>query len=131
MRKYRYNDGGREEAGLKTKTDCGIRAIAIACEISYSEARTRLKDASQIGRLGSRAIARGVYKEDMTSALEKLGWVWHSAPKLEGRKARFSDLPNGRVIARMARHYAAVINGELNDTWDSSNKMVYGYWAKP
>ena len=67
----------------------------------------------------------------MTSALEKLGWVWHSAPKLEGRKARFSDLPNGRVIARMARHYAAVINGELNDTWDSSNKMVYGYWAKP
>lgn len=130
MKKYTYNDGGRKVAGLKTKTDCGIRAVAIACELTYSEARARLKDASAVGKMGSRAIARGIYKEDMTAALKKLGWVWHSAPKLEGRKARFGDLPQGRLIARMARHYAAVIDGELHDTWDSSGKMVYGYWAK-
>ena len=25
---YKYSDGGREAAGLKSKTDCGIRATA-------------------------------------------------------------------------------------------------------
>jgi hypothetical protein len=130
MKKYTYNDGGREAAGMKTKTDCGIRAVAIACELPYGEARLRLKDASSLGKMGSRAIARGIYKEDMTAALKELGYIWHSAPKFDGRKARFDDLPKGRLIARMARHYAAVIDGELHDTWDSSANMVYGYWAK-
>lgn len=125
-----YNDGGRALAGVKTQTDCGIRAMAVACQITYNEARERLKDASAIGKLGSRAIARGIYKEDMTSALKLLGWVWHSAPRIEGRKARYIDLPKGRLIARMSKHYAAVIDGELHDTWNSSRKMVYGYWAK-
>jgi hypothetical protein len=130
-KQYKYNDGGRKAAGLKTKTDCGIRAMAIACQIPYSEARERLKDASEVGRMGSRAIARGVYKEDMTHALAKLGWSWRSAPKFKGRKARYSDMPKGeRVIVRMAKHFAAVCDGELNDTWDSSRKMVYGYWSR-
>ena len=128
---YRYNDGGRKAAGMKTQTDCGIRAVAIACEMSYSEAREKLKDASAVGRMGSRAIARGIYKEDMTAALKQLGWSWRTAPKFDGRKARYSDMPKGeRVIVRMAKHFAAVCEGQLHDTWDSSRKMVYGYWSK-
>ena len=130
QKQYTYNDGGREAAGMKTKTDCGIRSMAIACNLTYSEARTKLKDAASLGKMGSKSVARGIYKEDMSDALRKLGWVWHSAPKIEGRKARLTDLPHGRIIVRMAKHFAAVIDGELNDTWDSSQKMVYGYWAK-
>ena len=127
---YKYNDGGRKLAGFKGTTDCGIRALAIACELSYNESRKILKEASAAGRLGSRAISRGIYKDDFSSALKKLGWEWHPAPKFEGRKARFSDLPSGRVVARMAGHFVAVIDGQINDTWDSSERMVYGYWAQ-
>jgi hypothetical protein len=129
--KYNHNDGGRLASGFKGKSgDCAIRAMAIACCIPYNEARSRCKDASAVGRLGSRATARGMYKEDFTAALSKLGWRWFSAPKFEGRKARGTDMPSGRVIARMSRHYAAVINGVVNDSWDSSEKMVYGYWGQ-
>lgn len=127
---YVYHDGGRAEAGFKTKTDCGIRAMAIACEISYKEARERLKRASKAGKLGSGAISKGIYKEDLEAALKEFGFVWKSAPKFKGRKARYYDLPKGKVIARMSRHYAAVIDGILYDTFDSSDKMVYGYWIK-
>jgi len=131
IKQYIYNDGGREAAGMKTKTDCGIRAVAIACEMTYSEARLLLKDASAVGRKGSRAIARGIYKEDLTFALKELGWEWRPAPKFDGRKARCSDMPKGeRVIVRMAKHFAAVIDCQIHDTWDSSQKMVYGYWTK-
>ena len=67
---YIYTDGGRSEAGLKTKTDCGIRAMAIACNIPYTEARKALKEASKNGKMGSAAIARGIYKEDMEAAYQ-------------------------------------------------------------
>lgn len=126
---YKYNDGGRTEAGFKSEHDCGIRAVAIACELSYNEARALLKRSSKLGKMGSGQISKGIYKEDMTHALRTIGWRWCPAPKFEGRKARYSDLPKGRVIARMAKHYVAVVNGEIHDTWDSSQKMVYGYWS--
>ena len=125
---YKFNEGGRVEAGLKSKTDCGIRAVAIATGLTYDEARTLLKYHSKKGKMGSAAISRGIYKEDMTSALATLGWVWNSAPKFVGRKARYSDI-EGKAILRMAKHYSTVIDGTLFDSWDSSHKMVYGYWA--
>lgn len=127
---YKYDDGGRSEAGMKSLSDCGIRAVAIACGMDYQAARKLLKEYAAKGRQGNRAISRGIYKEDMEAALNSIGWKWYPAPKLAGRKARYSDLPKGRYIARMARHYAAVIDGELRDSWDSSGKMVYGYWGK-
>ena len=127
---YNYNDGGKKEAGFKSDQDCGIRAVAIACELSYNEARSILKQAAKNGKMGSRQISKGIYKEDMSFALRGLGWTWMPAPKLEGRKARYKDLPKGRVIARMAKHYSAVIDGEIHDTWDCSEKMVYGYWCE-
>ena len=128
MTSFVYNDGGREQAGFKTQTDCGIRALSIACEISYKEARAILKKAAKNGKQGNGQIANGIYKEDLNAALETLGFKWYSAPKFEGRKAKYHDLPNGRVIARMSKHFVAVIDNVIHDTWDSSEKMVYGYW---
>jgi len=126
---YNYNDGGRADAGLKGNSDCGIRAVAIACKISYSDARAKLKEASAKGKLGSKAISRGIYKEDLSAALAIIGWTWKSAPNIFGRKARCRDL-TGTVIARQARHFVAVIDGVPQDTWDTSERMVYGYWSK-
>lgn len=127
---YVYNDGGRVEAGFRSGTDCGIRAVAIACVVPYKEAQKILRFAAKKGKQGNGSISNGIYKEDMTSALKSIGWVWQSAPKFDGRKARYYDMPKGRVIVRMAKHFAAVIDGVLQDTWDSSEKMVYGYWKE-
>ena len=125
------SDGGRVSAGFKSKSDCGIRATAIACDIEYNDARKLLKEYAKRGKQGNGSISNGIYKEDLDAALRSIGWKWFSAPKLKGRKARYTDLPsNGKFIARMAHHYAAVIDGNLLDSWDSSEKMVYGYWGK-
>ena len=130
MASFVYNDGGRSEAGFKTQTDCGIRAVAIACDISYKDARGILKKAAKNGKQGNGQIANGIYKEDLNTALETLGFKWSPAPKFEGRKAKHYDLPKGKVIARMSKHFVAVIDNVIHDTWDSSEKMVYGYWRK-
>jgi hypothetical protein len=69
-------------------------------------------------------------KDTYTEVLKRHGWIWMKAPTFEGRKARCSDMPKGRVIAKQARHFVAVIDGVANDSWNSSDRMVYGYWAK-
>jgi len=125
-----YDDAGRKDAGFKGRSnDCAVRSVAIALAMRYKDAQKVVKEFSAKGKLGSKAISGGVFKEDLDAALLSLGWVWHKAPVFKGRKARYSDIP-GVAILRMAKHFSAVVDGELHDTWDSSDKMVYGYWAR-
>ena len=127
--KYIFNDGGRSAYFKGTAGDCATRAMAIGLELDYKACYNELSQAHR-ARTGKKTARDGIYKEDFSEVLKRHGWVWHSAPKFHGRKARATDMPTGRVIVQMARHYAAVINGVVNDSWNSSEKMVYGYWAK-
>ena len=127
---YTYNDGGRAEAGFKGVMDCGVRAYAVALQVPYKEARRILKKHTKAGMAGDGALSKGIFKKDYDSALKAAGWEWHKAPTFPGRKARHYDMPKGRVIVKMAKHFAAVVDGELQDVFDSSDKMVYGYWRK-
>ncbi len=36
--------------------------------------------------------------------------------------------PRGRFILRMANHVAAVKDGQVYDTWDSTGRCVYAAW---
>lgn len=122
-------DGGRAASGRRGSAgDCVCRAIAIATGKPYDEVYRDLAKANKAA--GGKASARnGLKREVYEQYLFELGWTWHSAPKFEGRKARHSDMPEGVVIARMARHLACVKDGVVYDAWDSRRKMIYGYWA--
>ncbi|MEK9767811.1 MAG: hypothetical protein VW683_02720 [Betaproteobacteria bacterium] len=130
MTKYIYNDGGRSNYFKGTAGDCAVRAMAIALELDYKQVYNELAQANAKGRGGVKSARNGIYKEDFNRVLESHGWTWVPAPKFDGRKAYVGDMPKGRVIARMAKHFVAVINGVAYDTWDSTEKMIYGYWAK-
>jgi hypothetical protein len=126
---FKYNDGGRKAAGFKGLTgDCGARAMAIALGLDYKAVYKELAQANaDNGR--AKSARNGINKDIYSEVLKRYGWVWCQAPKFIGRKARCSDL-TGTVIAKQAGHYVAVIDGVSNDSWDSTHKMVYGYWAK-
>ncbi len=127
---FTYNDGGRAASGRKGSAgDCGVRAMSIALGIDYD---TCYKELAQANKDNGRAksVRSGIMKDVYAAVLNSYGLVWHSAPKFDGRKARCSDMPSGIVIARQAGHFVAVVNGNPQDTFDSSEKMVYGYWAK-
>ena len=127
---YKQNDGGRQAAGYKgTAGDCGARAIAIALGLDYKSVYKELAQANaDNGR--AKSARNGISKDIYSEVLRRYGWVWMQAPKFAGRKARCSDMPAGSVIAKQANHYVAVIDGVANDIWDSTERMVYGYWAK-
>lgn len=129
--KYQYSDGGRAEAGYKGKTgDCVTRAIAIATGKPYKEIYKLLSERNKIA-FGVSSARNGVHKIVYESVLKELGFLWHKAPVFAERKARSYDMPKDKiVIARMAHHLCAVVNGVAHDSFDSTNKMVYGYWSK-
>lgn len=125
---YKFNDGGRANAGYKgTAGDCVVRAIVIATDSDYQEMYNRMAFGMK-ERGGEKSARNGVHKDIYEAILKEFGFVWQSAPKFEGRKARTYDMPKGNVVARQAHHLVAVVDGVANDIFDSTNKMVYGYW---
>lgn len=128
MTQWVYTDGGRSQYFKGVARDCATRAMAIALnrdyKLCYDELALQAKQST-----GKKSARNGMHKEDFSTVLKRYGYVWHSAPIFNGRKARCSDL-SGKVIARQSKHFVAVIDGVVHDIFDSTQKMVYGYWAK-
>lgn len=138
--KFIYNDGGRREAGFKGNTrDCGVRAIAIAAEMPYQQAYDIVNGYGQEERnskkSNSKSSARtGVYKNTFKKIMRDMGFTWTPTMGIgTGCTTHLvaSELPGGTIICNVSKHYVAVINGVIQDTFDCSRegtRCVYGYW---
>ena len=129
---YKYDDGGRSAAGFKGKAgDCAVRAIAIATERDYRETYDEL---NRIGKKHGSNSRTGVYRKTLDEFFQTIGWTWVPTMKVgEGCSIHLvaDELPPGKIVTRLSRHYAAVIDGVLRDSYDSSRegtRCVYGYW---
>ena len=143
---WKYDDGGREDAGYTGSAgDCVTRAIAIVTGRPYSDVYGELFAAQrEFGKGRSRAAARaakypsprnGVYKLVYQKWLDEAGLVWTPTMSIGSGcqvHLRPDELPSGRIIVRLSKHFAAVIDGVLHDTYDCSRggtRCVYGYWS--
>lgn len=135
-----FNDGGRAVSGFRGRTgDCVTRAITIATGKPYREVYDALNVLAQSERPGRRRRSSsrlGIHSRIYRPYLASLGWQWTptmhigSGCRIHLRK---SELPKGILIARLSNHLAAVIEGVLHDTYDSSFKgtrCVYGYFSR-
>ena len=140
--RFQFNDGGRSAAGYEGKTgDCATRAIAIVTGLPYQKIYdevNKLCAEQKIGkRMRSKGSARtGVYHmTGLKRYLDSLGLKWTATMGIgSGCKVHLKDgeLPMGRLLARVSKHYVAVIDGVINDTHDCSRqgmRCVYGYYS--
>jgi hypothetical protein len=131
---FQFDDGGHSGIGLETNPhdgECWTRAYAIGQQIPYTQA------AGILGALGSTVIL-GRKKHLLRSLrdmigrlLEQDGWEW--TPTRCRVHLRNGELPPGRLIVVIKRHWTVVIDGVLHDTFDCSRQgksCVYGYWQK-
>jgi hypothetical protein len=144
------NDGGRKAAGFTgmARGDCVARAIAIAAQLPYQQvydaladinARTPASKRRKAHKVGRRTASDGIYTNSVLFRryMTSLGFVWTATMGIgTGCKVhlRSGELPMGRLIARVTRHYCAVIDGVIHDTHDCSRhgtRCVYGYWRMP
>jgi hypothetical protein len=140
---YVKDDGGRAAAGFKGSAgDCVARAVAIASGRPYAEVYAVLAQGTGDQRKSSRTRKRqasasngiNTSRKWFADYMESLGFVW-TATMTIGSGCRVhlkgSELPSGRLVVAVSKHYVAVIDGAIHDTFDPSRggtRCVYGYW---
>jgi hypothetical protein len=164
--KFKYNDGGRQAAGFRGAAgDCVTRSIAIAAELPYADVYAALAEGMGSQRKSKGATARNgvsTNRKWFKDYMRSIGWKWTPTMLIgSGCKVHLSDgeLPLGRLIVAVSKHYTAVIDHVIHDTfspereahvvepdrgqelkpgqWRNPNgicyvqrRCVYGYWSK-
>jgi hypothetical protein len=153
------DDGGRSRSGIArggkgdSVGDCVARAIAIAAQKPYREVHDALTaatvrraatDKTEWGKWARRKGSFRTFHADHGVSikvsgpyLESLGWRYTSTKELsrgKGIHLRADELPPGRLVIDMRRHFCAVIDGVIHDTYDCSDegrRRILGYWSAP
>lgn len=139
-------DGGRFAAGFSggNAQDCVARAIANVTQRPYAEiyaglvevnAATRKTD-KRVSSAGKHTASRGIYTKTpmFKRYMASLGLVWTPTMAIGSGctvHLRAAELPPGRLVVAVSKHYTAVLDGVLHDTHDCSrggSRCVYGYW---
>ena len=134
--KYIYNDGGRKAAGFKGSAgDCVCRAITIVSGRPYDEVYKALAHGSGNERMSKGRTARNgihVRRKWFKDYMRSLGFVWVPTMGI-GTGCRVhlneNELPLGRLVVAVSKHYTAVIDGVIHDTHDPTDRGVTIYPA--
>lgn len=143
---FQYNDGGREKAGYKTNArDCVARAIAITSGLNYTEVHEYLAEQNASQRQGKvkrfkdgkKTASHGISTKRKWFAdyMKNLGFTWFPTMAIgQGCKIHLKteELPSGKLVVNVSKHFTSVIDGVLHDTYDCSRqgtRCVYGYYV--
>lgn len=126
----KINDGGRSKYFAASKVgDCVTRAVAIATNKDYKDVY------NEITSLVGYTPRNGVKKKDTKRVMAHFGGVWHPCMAVGSGcqvHLKTDELPKGKLVCSCSGHVVAVLDGVLNDTYDSSRnetRCVYGYWV--
>lgn len=108
--------------------DCSVRALAKALGITWEEAYAR-------------ACAMGFQMADMPSSdsvwgavLKQAGFnrsaIPNSCPDCYTIGKFAKDHPKGVYVVGTGRHVVTIVDGVINDSWDSSEEIAVYYWRK-
>lgn len=124
----RHSDGGRKRAGYKGSAgDCVVRAIALAFEQTDDyKLIYRCLAAGQKVRGRPRSARNGVQQAVSGPFLTAHGAKYTDLSKTYGKPLLAGSFPEGRFIVATKGHYAAVLDGILYDTHDSTYKRTRG-----
>lgn len=108
--------------------DCAVRAVSVALDISWDEAFDMItKNAKQMGVMPHNNAAWG-------SVLRQHGFyraiIPNSCPDCYTAEDFTIEHPEGVYVLGFGGHTAAVVDGNLIDTWDSSFEIPQYYWYR-
>lgn len=149
---YVFDDGGRQDAGYVGRAgDCVTRSIAIASGRPYTEVYAALARGMGEQRKSKGATARNgitTSRKWFKDYMRGIGFTWTPTMRVgEGCKVHLlkGELPMGRLVVAVSKHYTAVVDGVIRDTYDPTratiwndengkrmtHRCVYGYWVAP
>ncbi len=129
-----FDDGGRSAAGFEGRTgDCVTRSIAIAADLPYREVYEVLSTGCRAQRVTRRTRRRASARNGVNTNrkwfreyMAALGFQWVPTMRIgSGCRVHLAEgeLPAGRLIVALSRHYTAVIDGVIHDTHDPQREV--------
>lgn len=130
MSNWVETDGGRADAGhIGSAGDCAIRAISIACELSYQEVWLSFDSEDP-----NESPDEGIMVMQITNFLFERGWETIPLAQ-EGLtvKETAQKFKNGLITCTLLQygHFVAAVNGKYYDTWNSGELIVKSIMVPP
>ena len=125
----KFDAGALHRSPRADKQDCQVRALVTALDVSYADAWQLLYVMQ-----GERRACGFTLVDDLRIGDARLHVARELVfPSTKGRprmtgEAFCTSHPRGNFILRMAHHVAAVKDGQVYDTWDSTKRCVYAAW---
>lgn len=108
--------------------DCSIRAVSKALNVPWEEAYDMVSDAGfAMGDMPSSDAVWG-------AVLRRNGFyrdvIPNTCPDCYNAYDFSRDHPNGVYVLGFGGHVATVVDGNIYDSWDSSNEIPQYYWYR-
>jgi len=115
-------------AAMRNVEDCAVRAIAKALNIDWESAYAKLAlNGFAMGDLpnansvwGALLRQNGFYRESIPN----------TCPDCYTAKDFAKDHPKGVYVLGFGKHVATIVDGNLYDSWDSSNEIPQYFWYR-
>jgi hypothetical protein len=134
--KWIYHDGGRAAAGYIGRAgDCVCRSIVIASGRPYNEVYNSLaagnasQRRSKYAKGHQRRSARdGIFthRKWFKDYMQSIGFEWTPTMGIgTGCKVHLTEgeLPMGKLVVAVSKHYTAVLDGDIYDTFDPRREV--------
>lgn len=117
-----------EKIRKSRKSDCVIRALAIAGEMTWRESYDKLCECGR--RVYEIPNAPGTYEvvfKELGYTPGKIARVKKGEKRITAKQFALSH-KTGTYILSLANHMSCVKDGKIRDAWNCGDKIVYKYW---
>lgn len=108
--------------------DCAVRAVSVALDIDWEEAYNLISDAGYA--MGDMPSSDSVWGAVLRQHGFYRAAIPNSCPDCYTAEDFAADHPSGVFVLGFGGHVATVIDGDLYDSWDSSNEVPVYFWYK-
>lgn len=120
--KYNPNPAGRFVG------DCAVRAVAAALGVDWEEAYTLISDAGFA--MGDMPSSDSVFGAVLRQHGFYRAAIPNSCPDCYTAEDFAADHPRGVFVLGFGGHVAAIRDGVIMDSWDSSQEVPVYYWYR-
>lgn len=120
--KFNNNPAGRVVG------DCSVRAVSLALNTTWERAFEMLAENAFL--MGDMPSSDSVWGATLRQHGFRREAIKNTCPDCYTVRDFVKDFPRGVYVLGFGGHVATVIDGDLYDSWDSSNEVPVYFWYK-
>lgn len=121
-KRYNNNPAGRNVG------DCAVRAVSVALDTDWETAFALIAENAFL--MGDMPSSNAVWGSVLRQHGFKRAIIPNNCPECYTAEQFAEDRPKGTYVLGFGNHVATVKDGEIYDSWDSSQEIPQYFWWK-